>query len=90
MALAASSVSAGSAQTTLAKWTFEQGYDVADGESGVKIYTPNSEAASDVTGWSNSEFPCILPEEAAGNPADYQIGAYSEGRYWQLCGGYNT
>lgn len=87
---AAGSIGA-AAQTTLASWTFEGGYATAPGEGTQKIYTPDGSAWS-ATGakWFNSESPVIRPDEAVGPVADYFISAYSEGRYWELCTGYQT
>ena len=54
------------AQTELANWTFETGYDVADG-----VYTPNeSEWTAVGAQWFNAGAPSFLPNSAAGNAAD--------------------
>ena len=70
--------------TTLANWTFETAYDV----SGL-VYTPNTSASSDVTGWFKDGQPVILPNTFVGTQADYAITGKSA-RYWQFCTGYNN
>ena len=70
--------------TTLANWTFEPAYDV----SGL-VYTPNTSASSDVTGWFKDGQPVILPNTFVGTQADYAITGKSA-RYWQFCTGYNN
>ena len=69
----------------LASWTFETGYDVSD-----LTYTPNSEAAADVTGWFNGGQPVILANEAVGDKSNYTLTGMSSGRYWQLAAGYQV
>ena len=79
------------AADTLAAWTFETGYTVTDLGGNNFLYTPDAEAAAeDITGWSASNIPAILPETCSGNPAVYKLSAYSENRYWQLCSGWET
>lgn len=73
-----------SAQTTLASWTFETGYDVSS-----LTYTPNAEASSNETGWFNAGQPIILPNVYVGTQSDYHITGKSA-RYWQFCNGYNN
>ena len=73
------------AQTELANWTFETGYDVADG-----VYTPNeSEWTAVGAQWFNAGAPSFLPNSAAGNAADYMVTA-STARYWELCSGWDN
>ena len=72
------------AQTTIASWTFETGYDVSS-----LTYTPNTDASSDVTGWFKDGQPVILPNTYVGTQSDYQITGKSA-RYWQFCDGYNN
>lgn len=73
------------AQTELANWTFETGYDVADG-----VYTPNESEWTEVTAqWFNAGAPSFLPNSAVGNAADYMVTA-STSRYWQLCSGWDN
>ncbi|MDE6485443.1 MAG: Ig-like domain-containing protein [Duncaniella sp.] len=89
LALCAAAVPAGA--ETLASWTFETGYSVTDLGDNHFLYTPDAEAAvEDITGWSASNIPSILPEEAAGEASAYSLSAFSENRYWQLCNGYQT
>ncbi len=89
IALCASAVPAGA--ENLASWTFETGYTVTDLGDNHFRYTPDESLAyEEVTGWSNSNIPLILPEQAAGDAADYYVSAYSEGRYWQFCNGWET
>lgn len=73
-----------SAQTTLASWTFETGYNVSE-----LTYTPNTDASSNVTEWFNAGQPIILPNTYVGTQGDYQITGKSA-RYWQFCDGYNN
>lgn len=71
--------------TTLASWTFETGYEVTD-----NVYTPNTSASSDVTGWFKDGQPVILPNNTfVGTQADYFITGKSD-RYWQFCTGNNN
>lgn len=75
--------------TTLASWTFDTGYDT-ESVNGVTVYTPNSSAAADVTGWFNSITPSFLPNTYEGTQTDYSLTAKSANRYYQLCTGYNN
>ncbi len=89
LALCATAVQAGA--ENLASWTFETGYSVTDLGDNHFLYTPDENLPfEEVTEWSNSNIPYILPEQAAGNAADYTLSAYSEGRYWKLCTGWET
>lgn len=75
---------------TLASWTFETGYDLTQ-EGNDYTYTPNGGDAADTGAlWFNAATPHILPEASAGEAAAYDLSAWSEGRYWQLCNGYET
>lgn len=70
----------------IANWTFETGYDVAE-----NVYTPNSNAWAAVGHfWFKDGQPKFVANEAVGNAADYVMTAQSEGRYWQLCEGYQN
>ena len=72
--------------TQLASWTFETGYDVAE-----NVYTPNSNAWAAVGAlWFKDGQPSFIANEAVGTPSDYVMTAMSEGRYWQLCEGYQN
>jgi hypothetical protein len=53
------------------------------------VYTPNTSASSDVTGWFNVVQPVILPNTFVGTQADYFITGKSD-RYWQFCTGNNN
>ncbi len=89
--IAAGTVAGVSAQTTLASWTFDGGYDKAAGEGLQQIYTPNGNAWAAIGHyWFKDQVPVLRPDEAVGNSADYSMSAYSENRYWQLCEGYQN
>lgn len=78
------------AQTTLASWTFEGGYDVSSGEGTQQVYTPNGGAWAQVSAqWFNASTPIIRPDECVGDASSYTITAQG-GRYWELCGGWNN
>ena len=71
--------------TQLAKWTFDTGYDVADG-----VYTPNSgDWADSGTQWFKDGAPVIVANEAQGTASNYTITGKTS-RYWALCEGYNN
>lgn len=73
------------AQTELASWTFDSGYDVAEG-----VYTPNeSEWAATGALWFNAGAPKFVANSAIGNAADYIVTG-STSRYWELCSGWNN
>ena len=70
----------------IANWTFDSGYDVAE-----NVYTPNSNPWAAVGHfWFKDGQPKFVANEAVGNAADNIMTAQSEGRYWQLCTGYNN
>lgn len=78
------------AQTTIAGWTMEGGYDVVT-EDGITVCTPNGGDYADVpVTWFNASAPLILADECVGEKGDYTLSARSEGRYWQVCSGYNN
>lgn len=78
------------AQTTIAGWTMEGGYDVVT-ENGITVCTPNGGDYADVPiTWFNASAPLILADECVGEKGDYTLSARSEGRYWQVCSGYNN
>ena len=84
VSLFATSAKAESVQ--IANWTFDTGYDVAE-----NVYTPNSNPWAAVGHfWFKDGQPKFVANEAVGNAADYIMTAQSEGRYWQLCTGYNN
>ncbi len=73
------------AQTELASWTFDSGYDVAEG-----VYTPNESEWTEVKAqWFNAGAPKFVANSAIGNAADYIVTG-STSRYWDLCSGYNN
>ncbi len=64
--------------TQLAKWTFDSGYTVEG-----NVYTPNAEAWAQV-GWNGfGTLPKILPNECAGDAADYYVSAKGT-RFWGI------
>lgn len=84
VSLFATSAKAESVQ--IANWTFDTGYDVAE-----NVYTPNSNAWAAVGHfWFKDGQPKFVANEAAGTATDYIMTAQSEGRYWQLCEGYQN
>ncbi|MDE7475981.1 MAG: hypothetical protein K2M71_10180, partial [Duncaniella sp.] len=86
-ALALAGTAQVSAQSvTLASWTFDTGYKVTQNENDY-TYTPDASVAVSNTDalWFNSAIPHILPEEGTG-----EMTAYSDGRYWQICTGWET
>ena len=84
VSLFATSAKAESVQ--IANWTFDTGYDVAE-----NVYTPNSNPWAAVGHfWFKDGQPKFVANEAVGNAADYIMTAQSEGRYWQLCEGYQN
>jgi hypothetical protein len=40
--------------------------------------------------WFKDGIPSIAPDENVGDKADYVLSGWSEGRYWQLCTGYQN
>ncbi|MDE5826023.1 MAG: Ig-like domain-containing protein [Duncaniella sp.] len=86
-ALALAGTAQVSAQSvTLASWTFDTGYKVTQNENDY-TYSPDASVAVSNTDalWFNSAIPHILPEEGTG-----EMTAYSDGRYWQICTGWET
>ncbi|MCM1076692.1 MAG: pectinesterase family protein [Bacteroides sp.] len=81
-----------SAQTTIASWNFEGGYDKAeDATAKVMKLTPNGGEFAEIGAtWFNNLAPSMLPDECAGEKTAYALTAKSNGRYWQLCNGYNN
>lgn len=69
---------------TLAKWTFDTGYDQAD-----NVYTPNTSEWAKI-GWNGfSTLPQILPNEFAGNQSDYYVSAKGT-RFWGIQENYDA
>ena len=57
----------------------------------VKLAEWNMEQSDDiVVTWFKDGKPQIVPEECVGNKADYVLTGWSEGRYWQLCTGWEN
>lgn len=92
LALAVSLPLGAGAQTTLASWTFEGGYEQTSENDGkiVKL-TPNGGEYADVpVTWFATASPLALPDECVGDKSAYSLTAMSAGRYWQICTGYNN
>ncbi len=71
---------------TIASWTFETAY-AQDGLT----YRPTADDFADVAAtWFKDGAPTVVANEAAGDTKDYLLTAMSEGRYWQICTGYNN
>ncbi len=71
--------------TTLASWTFDTGYDVAD-----NVYTPNTNDWAQVdTHWFKDGQPQILPNTFVGTQSDYYVTGKTA-RYWGICEGYSN
>lgn len=58
----------------------------------VQLAAWSMESSDDIaaTWFAQGGAPAIAPEEAVGDKADYVLTAWSEGRYWQLCTGYQN
>ena len=76
---------------TLAKWTFDNGYDTENVE-GKDIYVPNAN-----TDWAEisatyfaTQIPYFYPNTFMGEKDNYLMTAKSEARYWQICTGYQN
>lgn len=79
------------AQTTLASWTFEQGYTASAIDDKNKLYSPTGVAATDdITEWFTGTTPHILPETCVGEVSAFDMSGYSEGRYYSLCNGWEN
>ena len=51
----------------------------------------NMEQSDDIAvTWFNAGAPQIAPDECVGDKANYVLTGWSEGRYWQLCTGYQN
>ena len=61
------------------------------GES-VKLAEWNLEASDDIaaTWFAQGGAPQVAPDECVGDKANYLLTGWSEGRYWQLCTGYQN
>ena len=58
---------------------------------GVKLAEWNMETSEDIAvTWFKDGKPSIAPDEYVGDKADYVLSGWSEGRYWQLCTGYQN
>ena len=57
----------------------------------VKLAEWNMETSDDIAvTWFKDGIPSIAPDENVGDKADYVLSGWSEGRYWQLCTGYQN
>ena len=76
---------------TLAKWTFDNGYDTESAE-GKDIYVPNTEKdwAQISATYFATQTPNFYPNTFMGEKSNYLMTANSEGRYWQICEGYQN
>ncbi|MBR0037754.1 MAG: Ig-like domain-containing protein [Bacteroidales bacterium] len=60
-------------------------------QENVKLAEWNMESSEDIAvTWFNAGAPQIAPDEAVGEKADYLLTGWSEGRYWQLCSGWQN
>ena len=61
------------------------------GES-VKLAEWNLEASDDIaaTWFAQGGAPQVAPDECVGDKANYLLTGWSDGRYWQVCTGYNN
>ena len=58
---------------------------------GIKLAEWNMETSDDIAvTWFKDGKPQIAPEECVGEKTDYVLSGWSEGRYWQLCTGYQN
>ena len=74
-----------SAQTTLASWTFDTGYNVAE-----NVYTPNKSDWAEVgTQWFKDGQPQILPNTFVGTQSNYYVTGKTS-RYWGINEGYSN
>lgn len=74
----------------LASWTFETGYETTV-QDGITYYTPSDKEWSESGAvWFSDHAPHIYPNNSVTAPDGYIVTAQSEGRYWQICNGYNN
>ena len=60
-------------------------------QESVKLAEWNMENSADIAvTWFKDGAPQIAPDEAIGDKANYLLTGWSEGRYWQLCTGYQN
>ncbi len=83
---------AATAQTTIASWTFEGGYGRVDDttEKTVTLTPDGSDFAEIGHIWFSEAAPVIRPDENVGDKSAYSATGLSQGRYWQICNGYNN
>ena len=63
----------------------------AAAQESVTLADWNMESSEDIAvTWFKDGAPQIAPDDAVGNKADYVLTGWSEGRYWQLCAGYQN
>lgn len=64
---------------------------MAAAQESVTLADWNMESSEDIAvTWFKDGAPQIAPDDAVGNKADYVLTGWSEGRYWQLCTGYQN
>ena len=63
----------------------------AAAQESVKLAEWNMEQSDDIAvTWFKDGTPQIAPDECVGDKANYVLTGWSEGRYWQLCTGYQN
>jgi pectin methylesterase-like acyl-CoA thioesterase len=63
----------------------------AAAQESVKLAEWNMEQSDDIAvTWFKDGTPQIAPDESVGDKANYVLTGWSEGRYWQLCTGYQN
>jgi pectin methylesterase-like acyl-CoA thioesterase len=63
----------------------------AAAQGSVKLAEWNMEQSEDIAvTWFKDGKPSIAPDENVGEKADYVLSGWSEGRYWQLCAGWEN
>ena len=64
----------------------------AAAQDAVKLAEWNMESSEDIaaTWFSQGGAPSIAPDECVGESSSYVLTGWSEGRYWQLCTGYQN
>ena len=64
---------------------------MAAAQESVTLADWNMEQSEDIaTTWFSAGAPQIAPDECVGDKANYVLTGWSEGRYWQLCTGYQN
>ena len=65
---------------------------LAAGQESGRLAEWNMESSEEIaaTWFTQGGAPSIAPDECVGDKADYVLTGWSEGRYWQLCTGYQN